>query len=654
MQFMINVKDKWIRWLGVLGAAALFLGGAYWVHASSVTVPFTFVNGTVADATEVNANFNALAVGINDNNNRITTLEGSIPPTLTAGTGITIVSDVVSADVGTGLLQVAAGNHNHDADYVNVLGDTMIGALTVSNTLEADVLRLGDTGGNAIKWNFQENGSNELVIGYPTERVRVTTTGTVVASGFTGDGSGLTNVLPLAGGTMTGTLVLAADPVNPFDAATQQWVLSQIGAGGGGTVTQIIAGNGLAGGTITTTGTISIVPGTLNGQVLQWNGASWAPATVSTGNADTLDGLDSTDFMAAATDNWVNTFGDTMTGNLTLAGPPSSPNDATTRTYVDSADILKLNKAGDSMIGALTLSGAPTLGNHATTRTYVDNADLAKLNLSGGTLTGFLLLSGDPTLPMHAATRQYVLANAGGSGTVTQVTAGSGLAGGPITTTGTLTLMPGTTANQVLRWVGGAWTLDMETTDAGTLDGLDSTDFMAATADNWVNTFGDTMTGSLTIIAPTLDMHAATKKYVDDSFARPLCVLTKTAETFTASTATIVTWDTENLDSSSMHAAGATSIVIPAAEDGIYEVYARVFIQGGNRKARLTIDVGGAPVAMAENSSGTATIPDFSITAKAIVQLAASNSVTVVVTSDANGGSTTGGNSCTFIVRRIQ
>jgi hypothetical protein len=88
-----------------------------------------------------------------------------------------------------------------------------------------------------------------------------------------------------------------------------------------------------------------------------------------------------------------------MNGNrIQNLGVPSTANDATTKTYVDNANALKLNLSGGTMTGLLTLSGAPVAGNNATTKTYVDNADALKLNLTGGTISGALTVSGTTTL----------------------------------------------------------------------------------------------------------------------------------------------------------------------------------------------------------------------------------------------------------------
>ena len=47
-------------------------------YASSLTVTHTFVNGTIADADEVNANFSDVKTAVDDNDSRITTLEGGV------------------------------------------------------------------------------------------------------------------------------------------------------------------------------------------------------------------------------------------------------------------------------------------------------------------------------------------------------------------------------------------------------------------------------------------------------------------------------------------------------------------------------------------------------------------------------------------------
>lgn len=75
-----------------------------------------------------------------------------------------------------------------------------------------------------------------------------------------------------------------------------------------------------------------------------------------------------------------------------------------TKTYVDTQDNLRLSKTGGTLTGNLTLAGDPSTNLHAATKQYAD----LKLPLAGGTMTGPILLSGSPTHNQHPATKGYV------------------------------------------------------------------------------------------------------------------------------------------------------------------------------------------------------------------------------------------------------
>ena len=147
-----------------------------------------------------------------------------------------------------------------------------------------------------------------------------------------------------------------------------------------------------------------------------------------------------------------------------------------------------LPKAGGTMTGKIVLDGAPTSDLHAASKKYVDDnaggsgADAtaraaaaqaqatadAALPKAGGTMTGKIVLDGAPTSDLHAASKKYVDDNAGGSGTDATARAAAAQA--------------------------------------------------QATADAALPKAGGTMTGALTLnAAPTADLQAATKKYVDDN-----------------------------------------------------------------------------------------------------------------------------------------
>ena len=78
---------------------------------------------------------------------------------------------------------------------------------------------------------------------------------------------------------------------------------------------------------------------------------------------------------------------------------PTAAQDAATKTYVDTADALRLLLAGGTMSGAIAMGtnkitgmGDPTLAQDAATKTYVDTADALRLLLAGGTMSGAIAM----------------------------------------------------------------------------------------------------------------------------------------------------------------------------------------------------------------------------------------------------------------------
>jgi hypothetical protein len=191
--------------------------------------------------------------------------------------------------------------------------------------------------------------------------------------------------LPVAGGTMTGALLLSANPTQPLEAATKQTVDAKIAK----------AGDAMTG-----------------------------PLTLAADPAQPLQ---------AATKQYADLrvvkAGDTMTGALTLAADPTQPLQAATKQYVDghSGGIIdapsdsfaygRVNAAwqkvmplaGGTMTGPIVLANDPTQPMQAATKQYSDMRVLK----AGDTMTGQLLLQGNPTANLEAAPKQYVDARAG-------------------------------------------------------------------------------------------------------------------------------------------------------------------------------------------------------------------------------------------------
>jgi short-subunit dehydrogenase len=300
-----------------------------------------------------------------------------------------------------------------------------------------------------------------------------------------------------AGDTMTGALILVADPTAAMQAATKQYVDA--------------ADTALDGRLDTAEATIAVLDTdpTTKTYVDAQDALKVAKAGDTMTGALTLFGAPTAN-LHATTKTYVDTADAGLNARLTTAeGTIATLNtDPTTKTYVDAQDALRVAISGSTMTGHLTLSADPTAALHAATKQYVDTADAAldtrldtaeatiavldtdpvtktyvdtqdatKVALAGGTMTGLLTLSGNPTTSLQAATKQYV--DSGDSALNTRVVALES-------------------------------TVAILNTDAVTLTYVDEQDALK------VNKAGDTMTGALVLFgAPTLGNHAATKTYVD-------------------------------------------------------------------------------------------------------------------------------------------
>ena len=172
--------------------------------------------------------------------------------------------------------------------------------------------------------------------------------------------------------------------------------------------------NATVAGTLNVTGlstlaTADVNGGTIDGTVI---GAS-SPAAVTGTNVTATVGFSGTltgNVTGNLTGNSAGThtgavIGD-VTGNVTASSGSSSFNDITINGS------LNMNSG---TVGTITGLSAPSNGSDAATKTYVDTADNLKLNLSGGTMSGAIAMGtnkitglGTPTSTADAATKGYV------------------------------------------------------------------------------------------------------------------------------------------------------------------------------------------------------------------------------------------------------
>lgn len=224
-----------------------------------------------------------------------------------------------------------------------------------------------------------------------------------------GSGDSLSLALLLTGGTMTGDLVLAADPDQPLEAATKQYVDA-----GDATAVKLTGDQAVAG--IKTFSSIPVLPA---------SDPTTANQATRKSYVDTLDGAN-VKLTGAQTVAGVKTFSSTPVGP---ASDPTTANQLTRKQYVDNADsglatdiatldgeVVKLT--GDqSVAGIKTFTSIPvgpasdpTTDNQLTRKLYVDSgiavvqgnvddvvADLATLDGEVVKLTGDQSVAGIKT-----------------------------------------------------------------------------------------------------------------------------------------------------------------------------------------------------------------------------------------------------------------
>jgi hypothetical protein len=310
-----------------------------------------------------------------------------------------------------------------------VIGNTSpstITGTTITATVEFDGNLTGDVTGNVT-------GN---VTGDVTGNVTGDLTGNVTASSGTSTFNNVTinGSLDMNSGT-AGTVTGLSAPVNNSDAATKQYVDSADALKlnlSGGTMSGAIA---MGTNKITGLGTP-----TDNADASTKSYVDTAIANLVASAPGTLDTLNEIAAALGNDPNFATTItasiatklslsGGTMTGainmgtnKVTSLGTPTDNGDATTKSYVDTADALKLNLSGGTMTGPIAMGtnkitglDAPTANGDAATKLYVDTQRDTRLALAGGTMTGAIAMGtnkitglGTPTDSGDATTKSYV------------------------------------------------------------------------------------------------------------------------------------------------------------------------------------------------------------------------------------------------------
>ncbi len=318
--------------------------------------------------------------------------------------------------------------------------------------------------------------------------------------------------LTFSGGSLIGELFLSGAPLQPLQATTKSYVNSM------GSSLLSISGGSLTGSLL------------LNGDPSASLGAStkhYADLKVSR-SGDTLLGplvLASAPAtpLQAATKSYVDTLatgllskaGGTLTGALALAGDPTLSAQAATKQYVDQ----RILRTGDTLTGVLVLAADPQAASQAATKSYVDTQWSASVLRAGSSLTGALLLGGDPAVPLQASTKQYVDLRVARSGN--SLTGALYLASDPSSP------LQAVTKQYVDASTGSTISAAGATFSGAVVLAADPTTPLQATTKQYTDDrllrSGDTLTGTLVLASdPTQAAQAATKNYVDNRLATTL------------------------------------------------------------------------------------------------------------------------------------
>ncbi len=149
---------QWAMW--TLGAVVILIPLA--AYAGTIGMPYTFTNGTIADADEVNANFGAVETAVNDNDGRITTAQGSADSAMSNAATAQSAADAAQGTADGAVIDAATAQSAADAAQGTADG-AVIDAATAQSSADA-AQGAADANTPAIATNTTAIGSNATSI----------------------------------------------------------------------------------------------------------------------------------------------------------------------------------------------------------------------------------------------------------------------------------------------------------------------------------------------------------------------------------------------------------------------------------------------------------------------------------------------------------
>jgi len=319
------------------------------------------------------------------------------------GSSAQLRAELESITAGFALLPTLAAN-GYKVAMINSAGT----AMTASSALQALAI-------TASTLNSTPIGASAAAAGTFTS---LTVTGTASLGSTTVITGGTINSTPIGGTTPSTGAFTTVSASSGFTGALAGNVTGNLA----GNVTGNVAGN--LTGNVASSGTSTFAAITMSGAI-----AMGTSKITGMGDPTLAQDAATKTYVDTADALKLNLSGGTMSGaiamgtsKITGVGDPTAAQDAATKNYTDTGLALKLNLVGGTMSGAIAMGtskitdlGNPTLAQDATTKTYVDTADALKLNLSGGTMSGAIAMGtskitgvGDPTAGQDVTTKTYV------------------------------------------------------------------------------------------------------------------------------------------------------------------------------------------------------------------------------------------------------
>ena len=140
-------------------------------YATGVTIPNSFSSGTTTSAAEMNANFDAVKAAVDDNDSRITTLEGSVSAPASQFMGFSSgTTDGAGGSITMGNLCHTSFAGSHMCSTVEFIGAKMNGVSVSGSAWVLPVLQAGPTVNNGM--SFLELGTGITDTNKPSASLR--------------------------------------------------------------------------------------------------------------------------------------------------------------------------------------------------------------------------------------------------------------------------------------------------------------------------------------------------------------------------------------------------------------------------------------------------------------------------------------------------